>query len=68
LAVDAEKAVLTAPGKFVCKATLKRLKREFKTDFESSLQVGTASPLLKCDDLEHIAKKVKKPAKVSVQA
>jgi len=67
LAVDAEKAVAAAPGKFVCKATLKCLKREFKKDFDRFLQVGTSSPLLKCDDLEHVAKKVKKPAKSAVQ-
>jgi energy-coupling factor transporter ATP-binding protein EcfA2 len=64
LAVEAQKAISSHPNKFVSKSTLKALRAKFKAAFNRSLQIGASSPLLKCDDLEHVAKKVKKPAKV----
>jgi hypothetical protein len=65
LAVEAQKVVSSNPDKFVGKSTLKDLRVKFKSEYNRSLQVGGPSPLLKCDDLEQIAKKVKKPTKIS---
>jgi hypothetical protein len=65
LAVEAQKSVSTHPHRFVGKSTLKDLGVKFKAEHNRSLQIGGASPLLKCEDLEQIAKKVKKPAKTA---
>jgi energy-coupling factor transporter ATP-binding protein EcfA2 len=68
LAVEAQKAISSHPDNFVSKYTLKAMRPKFKGTFNCSLQIGAPSPLLKCDELEQIAKKVKKPVKGPEQA
>jgi energy-coupling factor transporter ATP-binding protein EcfA2 len=63
LAVEAQKAISSQRDRFVSKSTLKALRPKFKAAYNRSLLVGATSPLLKYDELDQIAKKVKKPAK-----
>lgn len=60
LAVEAEKAVTNAPTAFLGKRVLKALRKRFKSSRGVSLEVGRESPLLACEDLSQIAKKVKR--------
>lgn len=64
LAVEAHKTISAAPNNFVCKSTLKALRPKFKATFKLSLQIGAASPALKSDDLDQVAKKIRKTSKV----